>query len=249
MQAFSLNSLIPSTKEISSHENDSKDYDNQESAALIPTSKDWNELGFVSTPRDQGKCGSCYAFALSSLVESHVAIHFTSPGGVVPLSKQQIIDCSVDLGNHGCHGGQFDSTLEYIKRSGLEADSFYPYATRELGRCLFKKSSVAAKISGYRRLVQDESVIRMYVARYGPVAVGIQACKSLSFYTVGIYDDPTCDGSDLNHAVLITGYGSLDGEDFWIIKNSWGTTWGEKGFFRVARGKGAIGLGIESFTV
>lgn len=212
---------------------------------------DWNELGYVSPAENQGSCGSCYAFASAELIESHYAIRNNLTNKVERLSKQQIIDCSRAYGNYGCGGGLYENTFDYIiATSGLDRESSYPYRTQEGGKCLFRSGEVAATITGYRRLGDDEDLIRNALANLGPVAIAIQACGSLENYASGIYDDSTCGRDDvtLNHAVVITGYGSENGRDYWIVKNSWGYWWGENGFFKVVRGKRAIGIGMLSFV-
>lgn len=214
------------------------------------SSLDWNKLGYVSPAQFQGSCGCCYAFATSSLIESHYAIKLNLTNKVPKLSKQQIVDCSRDFGNFGCEGGFFEGTFKYIvAANGLDRESSYPYNAVEGDKCRFKKSEVAVKITGYRRLADNERIIRKTVEKIGPVLVGFQACDSLESYSKGIYEDSNCGRGnvELNHAVLITGYGSENGKDYWIVKNSWGSSWGENGFFRIVRGNRACGLGMESF--
>lgn len=256
--------MVPDEND-SSSDSDSDDYDSRESmhdkkanaTSMLkgvwsaPGSKDWNKLGYVSPVRFQGTCGSCYAFASASIIESYTAIKNKKPNGIVPLSEQQIVDCSTSFGNNGCKGGSLRSTFDYVKGAGgLDSDASYPYNDK-LNSCRFKKPDVAAKISSYTQLAMGEDIARDYVGNVGPVAVVIQMCKSLAYYAGGIFDDPTCGYPHLsvNHAALITGYGSENGKDFWIVKNSYGTNWGENGFFRVARGKRSIGLGFFSYIV
>lgn len=216
---------------------------------FTPKAIDWNELGYVSPPGDQGQCLSCYAFAISSSIESHNAIKHKKSHGVVKLSKQQIVDCSRSHNNFGCQGGTFDGTFQYIETSGgLEPEALYPYLTGE-SKCHFKSSAVVTSIKGYTKLAVGESTLQRKVGTEGPVAVAINACQSLTHYEGEIFEDLECAQSirDLNHAVLVTGYGTENGKDYWIIKNSWGEWWGDKGYFRAARGKGVLGLGLWSY--
>lgn len=225
---FLLKRLLVPEEDDSSSDSDSNDYDGRENmhgkktnatskvkgAWGAPLSKDWNRLGFVSPASYQDKCSSCYAFASASLIESHTAIKYNKPNGVVRLSAQQIIDCSATAGNNGCKGGFLPDTFEYIQRAGgLDSNRSYPYNDR-VNSCHFMKPDVAAKIYGYHRLPNNENLVRDFVGNEGPVAVAIQACSSLAHYAGGIYDDPTCGYPNVifNHAVLITGYGSENEE-------------------------------------
>lgn len=215
-----------------------------------PAAIDWNTLGFVSSVDQQASCGSCYAFTVAAAVESHYAIKNNLTNMVPKLSKQQIVDCSKIYGNAGCDGGYFDSTFSYVVYKGLQSESSYPYTASDVKKCSYASSKVVAKITSYSLLDKNEDAIRNIVGNVGPVAIGIQGdCSSFQLYAGGIYDDPTCGigGTELNHAVVITGYGTTTlGIKYWIVKNSWGVKWGEKGFFRIARGKGALGIGQES---
>ncbi|MFT7811241.1 cathepsin S-like isoform X2 [Arapaima gigas] len=196
----------------------------------LPLSVDWRTQGLV-TP---GFCGSCWAFSVVGALEGQVK---QQTGKLIPLSPQNLMDCSRTYGNHGCDGGYRYKALDYvIENSGIDSDHFYPYKGKE-GMCRYSISGKAGDCSRYRILPWgDEKALQYAVATVGPVSVSIKAIHSFFLYSGGIYDDPQCT-SDTNHAVLVVGYGTENGKDYWLVKNSWGKTWGEKGFVRMARNK------------
>lgn len=208
-----------------------------------PDSKDWRQTyGVVGPVKDQKNCGSCWSFTITGLLEGQERLNST--GGVVPLSEQNLIDCSKK--NHGCNGGDFGLALEFIKsEGGLETESDYPYLS-ERGKdnfnCKFENSKafVTTMYLGESVMVQEgnEEALKEVVAAYGPVAAGMDATDvSFSEYQSGVYYNPEC-SKNVNHAVLIVGYGTTDaGEDYWIIKNSWGENWGMSGYGYIARNK------------
>merc|ERR1712113_229869 len=154
-------------------------------------------------------------------------------------SVQQVVDCSKSCGNDGCKGGRMTSTFQYISSvGGIQSESSYPYTGKE-GDCKFSSGSVVAKASGFNDLGGEkitEVMLKRFVGTVGPIAAGIDAShRSLQFYTGGIYYEPACSSTDIDHGVLIVGYGKEDSHDYWLIKNSWGEDWGEKGYLRLLR--------------
>ncbi|KAJ8335259.1 hypothetical protein SKAU_G00408980 [Synaphobranchus kaupii] len=201
----------------------------------LPLSVDWRSKGMVSPIRNQGACGSCWAFSVTGAMEGQMK-NWT--GKLIPLSPQNLLDCSTSYGNHGCKGGYLSKAFKYIiGNKGIDSDSSYPYEHRE-GKCRYSVRGRAGYCSGYRIVRKgNEKALQSAVANVGPVSVGINALlPSFHYYRGGLYDDPTC-GSKINHAVLVVGYGTDRGRDFWLVKNSWGTGWGESGFIRMARNK------------
>jgi C1A family cysteine protease len=180
---------------------------------------DWRGVGgAVTSVKNQGSCGSCYAFAVVGVTES---MHMISRGSYFPdLSEQQIVDCSTE--NSGCGGGWRDKAMNYIKNNGLVSEFSYPY-TGAKGSC--KQSSGTWKVNSVT-LHSGCAALRQAV-RKGPIAVGV-AASSWSFYGSGIYQCPST--GSVNHAVMLVGYTSVRD---WIIKNSWGTTWGDKGYMTI----------------
>jgi len=156
-----------------------------------------------------------------------------------------LVDCD-DNGDQGCNGGLMENAFEFLTKDGVQAQSDYPY-TAEDGTCSFDKSLVKVTISGFLKLdSSDEVDIANYLSTQGPLSIAINA-GPLQYYDTGILnpDDSECDPQGLDHGVTLVGYGTEDSQDYWIIKNSWGSSWGEQGFFRIARGTGACGLNTD----
>jgi len=202
--------------------------------AALPSSVDWRPLGYVTPIKNQGQCGSCWAFSTTGSVEGQ---HFNKTGTLVSLSEQNLVDCSDAEGNQGCNGGLMDQAFTYIiKNNGIDTEDSYPYQAVD-GRCKFEAANVGATITSFKDIIKDsESDLQNAVATVGPVSVAIDASlPSFQFYHTGVYDPPLCSSTQLDHGVLAVGYGTLSSKDYWIVKNSWGVTWGEKGFILMAR--------------
>ncbi|XP_056335069.1 cathepsin S, ortholog 1 [Danio aesculapii] len=211
------------------------------SLQTLPQRVNWTEHGMVSPVQNQGPCGSCWAFSAVGSLEAQMK---RRTAALVPLSAQNLLDCSVSLGNRGCKGGFLSRAFLYvIQNHGIDSSTFYPYEHKE-GVCRYSVSGRAGYCSGFRIVPRhNEAALQNAVANIGPVSVGINA-KLLSFhrYRSGIYNDPKCSSALINHAVLVVGYGSENGHDYWLVKNSWGTAWGENGFIRMARNKNMCGI-------
>ncbi|XP_018601154.1 cathepsin S-like isoform X2 [Scleropages formosus] len=207
----------------------------------LPDSVDWRTKGLVSP----GSCGSCWAFSAAGAIEGQMMLQ---TGKMIPLSPQNLVDCSTSYGNHGCKGGFRYKAFDYvIENDGIDSDYFYPYEGKD-GKCRYSVQGKAGYCSTYQVLPRgDEKALQHAVATVGPVSVGINATHSFYLYSGGIFDDPQCT-SNTNHAVLVVGYGTDNGQDFWLVKNSWGTAWGESGYARMARNKNNR-CGIASLPV
>ena len=197
----------------------------------VPSSIDWREKNAVTHVKNQGKCGSCWSFSATGSIE---AIHAIKKGVLLNISEQQLVDCSVDYGNHGCQGGSMDSAFKYVIDNGLCSEEDYPYQGIE-EQCMDCKGII--NISDYKDVIPNNEGILKRVVNQQPVSVAIQAnLKSFQLYSSGIYSDPSC-GTQLDHGVLIVGYGRdmFHNMDYWIVKNSWGPLWGENGYIRIQR--------------
>ncbi|KAL1509140.1 hypothetical protein ABEB36_003925 [Hypothenemus hampei] len=201
----------------------------------IPTSVDWRSEGYVTGVKDQGNCGSCWAFSLTGSTEG---AYYRKHKSLVSLSEQQLVDCNtVDA---GCNGGALDASFPYIEKYGLESEASYPYTAKD-GTCKYDASKVVTKVSSYHSISRDESSLEEAVATIGPVSVAMDATY-LSSYSSGIYSSSKCSPSGLNHGVLVVGYGTENGSKYWIVKNSWGASWGEQGYFKLLRGVNECGV-------
>ena len=207
----------------------------------LPSSVDWRDKGVVTPPKNQGGCGSCWAFSTTETVESHVAI---ATGTLPILSPQELVSCMANPnkcgGTGGCEGATAVLGFGYVTEYGLSSESDYPYAGRD-ERCS-KPSSPTAKVNGTVKLTtNDASALMQAVATVGPVSISV-AADTWGFYSGGVFDGSMGSGCDvdIDHAVQLVGYGkdSKSGKYYWLVRNSWGADWGEKGYIRVLRTPG-----------
>merc|ERR1712212_250796 len=214
-----------------------------------PKSKDWRkEEGVVTGVKNQAQCGSCWAFSTTGSLEGQMMLKKNKK---VSLSEQQLVDCSGDFGNYGCNGGLMGAAFEYIKSvGGIESEADYPYRARDMS-CKANKSKFVATVTGYKRIESgSEEDLLKAVADVGPVSVAIEATFDFQLYSGGVLIDDTCSPRRLNHGVLAVGYGTTTGSkklDYWIVKNSWGGSWGEKGYVKMARNhKNMCGIATQA---
>jgi cathepsin F len=211
----------------------------------IPASFDWRSRRAITLVKYQGICGVCWAFATTSVLESLYFIKFRK---YVTLSEQQLLDCNTE--NNGCYGGDVKIALKYImSNGGIQSDTTYPYITKQ-GNCKYDPTKAIVRVEKFIRGSKDEEELKRLVYSVGPVTVTMNATY-LKDYKRGIYS-PTvnqCNPNVSNHVVVLIGYGTAsNGVPFWIVKNSWGTKWGEAGFFRIPRGTGVCGINRYAVT-
>ena len=203
------------------------------SRADLPASVNWTAAGAVTPVKDQAQCGSCWAFSTTGSVES---AWFLAKGTLPSVSEQQLVDCSTAEGNQGCNGGLMDYAFEYIiKNKGITTEAAYPYTATGPNTCVAAGKPVAATLSGYKDVpVNSETALETAIAQQ-PVSVAVEADQSVfQFYSGGVMDS-AC-GTQLDHGVLAVGYGTLGGKEYYLVKNSWGASWGANGYILLGRG-------------
>jgi len=225
--------------------------------SALPKEVDWRKKGYVTPVKDQNPCGTCWAFSAVATMES---AHFKKTGNLVSLSEQNLVQCSDPVDSKGHHykhncydGGDQADGINYGIKYGVDTEESYPYNAALLNstdaKCLFKKSDVGATFSDIKFVPpKSEAALQKAVADVGTIAVAIDASQeSFEFYFDGVYKDVKCSSENLDHAVAVVGYGTTeDGEDYWLVKNSWGTWWGDEGYVKIARNKGNM-CGIATY--
>lgn len=201
-------------------------------AAVVPKRVDWREKGAVTPVKDQKNCGSCWAFSATGAIEG---ASFLATGSLVSLSEEELVDCSRG-GNRGCSGGEPINAFDWIAKNGICSERSYPYtAYQDECHNQFNPCQEATKIDGYTAVTPNNEVALKQAVAQQPISVEIDANTDLfRFYKSGVLKGDAC-GTSLDHAVLAVGYGTENGQDYWLVKNSWNVSWGDKGYVKLAR--------------
>ncbi|KAK5584387.1 hypothetical protein RB653_005998 [Dictyostelium firmibasis] len=209
-----------------------------ESTTAIPSTVDWRIQGCVTPVKDQGVCGSCWTFGSTGSLEGTNCV---TNGELVSLSEQQLVDCAILTGSQGCGGGFASSAFEYIMQApnGIATEDSYPYLMQN-GLCQDRNNTPSGvTITGYVNVTSgSEAALVNAIATAGPVAIAIDASvDDFRYYISGVYNNPACQNGldDLDHEVLAIGYGTYQGQDYFLVKNSWSTNWGQNGYVFMAR--------------
>merc|ERR1712168_1404298 len=207
---------------------------NQETRSSV----DWRNYGYVTPVKNQGQCGSCWASSTTGSLEGQ---WFKKTGELISFSEQNLLDCSSSYGNMGCNGGLMDPSFHYIKDHGIATEEAYPYKAHK-GSCHYDESMSAASVTGWKDIRRgSEEDLTAAVSEVGPISVAIDASHAgFQMYKHGVYHSIFCSHNRLNHAVLAVGYGEEKGAKYWLVKNSWGKSWGNHGYINMSRDRNNI---------
>jgi len=200
-------------------------------ATQVLATVDWSAKGAVTGVKDQGQCGSCWSFSSTGAIEG---INFIKNGKLTSLSEQNLMDCSTSYGNQGCNGGLMTSAFKYVAANkGIDTEISYPY-TAKAGSCHYTAANSGGSINNYKTVASGSESALATAIQQQPVSVAIDAShNSFQLYKTGIYYETACSSSRLDHGVLAVGFDN----DYFIVKNSWGASWGQKGYIWMARNK------------
>jgi len=207
-----------------------------ETEVTAPATQDWRTHGAVTGVKNQQQCGSCWSFSTTGSVEG---AHFIKEHKLVSLSEQNLVDCSTAQGNMGCQGGLMDAAFKYIiANNGIDTEASYPYTATGPNACRYNPANVGARITGFTDVNSGDENALMNAVGNAPVSVAIDAShQSFQMYQSGIYNEPACSSTQLDHGVLAVGYNAQNGSPYWIVKNSWGAGWGQAGYIWMSRNK------------
>jgi len=200
---------------------------------------DWTAAGVVTAIKNQGDCGSCWSFSTTGSLEGQYVLMGHPLTG---LSEQQLVDCSTAYGNDGCNGGLMDNAFQYVEAYGLESESMYPYTATGPNACQYNAKDLVLAVheeSKYTDVASgSETQLTNDITSQGPISVAIDAShSSFQLYQSGVYYEPACSATQLDHGVLAVGWGTTTGThpNYYVVKNSWGTAWGMSGYIWMAR--------------
>nr|CAH7715326.1 unnamed protein product [Callosobruchus chinensis] len=201
----------------------------------LPEEVDWREHGAVTPVKDQGHCGSCWSFSATGALEGQ---HYRKSGKLVSLSEQNLVDCSTKFGNNGCNGGLMDNAFRYIKANGgIDTEQSYPYDGKD-EKCHYDPSEKGATVKNTVNVTKSSAQEKRNFALTRIETFQSSIIQGVKDFFLGVYSDPECSSTELDHGVLAVGYGTDEnGQDYWLIKNSWGPSWGDEGYIKIARNK------------
>ena len=214
--------------------------DDNYGVSLYGTKFDWRDTGVVTPIKNQGHCGSCWSFSATGAMEGAWAI---KTGNLVSFSEQDLMDCSTCYNDMGCNGGEMTSAFEYAIDNGICTESDVPYKI-ETHDCNLDKCNTRYFLKDCKTLPRGDQAAMMRYIQVQPLSVAIQANQAVfRYYKSGVITTVDC-GQNTDHGVLVVGYGTEDGHDYWLVKNSWGTDWGDKGYVKIDRSMSRNDMGV-----
>jgi len=204
-----------------------------------PSSVDWRGVA-VNPIRDQGQCGSCWAFSSVCALEG---AHYIATGDLLQFSEQQLVDCAGGRYlNFGCNGGLQERAFNYYESNSAISRDLYPYTATD-GSCMYNTlKHTGIDVSNYVNTTPRSANQTKAALAQQPISVSIEADKAVfQLYNSGVFDSSAC-GTNLDHAVALVGYGTQAGQDYFILRNSWGTSWGEQGYMKIANTGNGVGI-------
>ena len=212
------------------------------SNVFTPVSIDWRKKGAVTNVKDQGQCGSCWSFSSTGALEG---IYSIMNNKLYSFSEQELVDCSsgLEYGNHGCNGGLMDGAFQYTINNGLCKEEEYPYTAKK-GSCESSTCTPIIKINKCFDVPPNNELALREAVSFQPVSVAIEAdTKYFQSYQSGVLTGDAC-GTNLDHGVLVVGYGTENGQDYWLVKNSWSSSWGDDGYIKIGRSDSTNSPGV-----
>lgn len=221
-------------------------HDHNDTLETLPYSIDWRQKGAVTEVKDQGHCNSCWTFSATGAIEGQ---YFRKTGRLVSLSEQNLVDCATH--GNACDPSYLDLAYQYAMDQGIATEHSYPYTSgngKADGVCKYHPNGLRVTISGMKQIPRgNEHLLQEAIATIGPISVAVDSSELLDIHS-GIFHSSTC-SQKVDHGVLVVGYGTDEnGNEYYIIKNSWGKDWGENGYFRLARNQGNL-CGVASLAM